>query len=62
MKIYKFIFLALIILSSQLLTNCFVPPTTIFKLEPQTNDIEWYKGKEIATVTNDSVSIINATC
>jgi hypothetical protein len=58
MNFYKFIFFSLIILSSQLLTNCFVPPTTIFKLEPQTNDIEWYKGKEIATVTNDSVSII----
>ncbi len=58
MKIYKTIFLNIVLLSSLLLTNCFVPPASIFKLKPQTNNLEWHKGKEIATLTNDSVSII----
>lgn len=57
-KSYKTILHFLIIISSFLLTNCFVPPNAVLKLRPKTEDIEWYKGKEIATVTNDSVSII----
>jgi hypothetical protein len=35
-----------------------VPPASILKLKPQTENLEWYKGKEIATLTNDSISII----
>lgn len=58
MKIYKTIFLSIVLISSLLLTNCFVPPASILKLKPQTNNLEWHKGKEIATLTNDSVSII----
>ena len=58
MKTQKIIFLSLIILSSQFLANCYVPPAPIFKLKPQTNNLEWYKGKEIATLTNDSVSVV----
>ena len=57
MKTYKIIFLFLLISSSFFLTNCYVPPNSILKLKPQTQNNDWYKGKEIATLANDSVTI-----
>lgn len=47
----------LIFTSSFLLTNCFVLPESILKLKPDIEKTEWYKGKEIATIDNDSITI-----
>lgn len=57
MKIYKPIFLSIILLSSLLLTNCYVPPESIIKLKPDVEKTEWYIGKEIATLEHDSIII-----
>lgn len=40
-----------------LFTNCSPSRTAILNLRPQTQTNDWYKGKEIATLTNDSVVI-----
>jgi len=47
----------LIITSSFLLTNCFFPPEAIIKLKPESEKMDWYKGKEIVTLDNDSITI-----
>ena len=40
-----------------LLTNCSPSQNSILNLKAQTENNEWYKGKEIATIDNDSVVI-----
>ncbi len=57
MNAFKIILLTLFVPASLLLTNCSVPPNAILKLKPETENTEWYKGKEIATLDNDSVVI-----
>ena len=39
------------------ITNCSVPPESIIKLDPESEQSDWYKGKEIAILTNDSITI-----
>lgn len=57
MKLPNIFILLIVFLSSFLLTNCYVPPNSILKLKPETQNNDWYKGKEIATLDNDSVTI-----
>lgn len=57
MKLQQIYLKLFIITSSFLLTNCYVPPESILKLEPQNNSNDWFKGKEIVTLSNDSVRI-----
>lgn len=57
MKTFKIIFLSLLIPTSFLLTNCSAPPNAMLKLKPETQNYDWYKGKEIATLDNDSIVI-----
>ena len=57
MQPYKIIFLIFSSIIPLLLTNCSPSQNTILSLKPQTENNEWYKGKEIATLDNDSVVI-----
>jgi len=57
MKEAKILLKLFIITSAILFTNCYVPPESIIKLKPDVEKTEWYKGKEIATIENDSVTI-----
>ena len=57
MKPYKIIFLFFSSIVPLLLTNCSPSQNSILNLKPQTENNEWYKGKEIATVDNDSLNI-----
>lgn len=45
------------LVSSLLLTNCSVPPNSILNLKPKIQSSDWYKGKEITTLYNDSITI-----
>lgn len=57
MKTFKIILPLILISLSFFITNCYVPPNSILKLKPETQNNDWYKGKEIATLDNDSVTI-----
>lgn len=57
MKPYKIFFLFFSSIVLLLLTNCSPSQNLILNLKPQTENNEWYKGKEIATIDNDSVVI-----
>lgn len=57
MKIFSSIFLFLLISSAFFLTNCYVPPASIMQLTPEHINLEWFKGKQVSTLTNDSVTI-----
>ena len=58
MKTFKSIFLCLLLLCAFLLTNCYAPPASIMKLTPEHINLEWFRGKQISAITNDSVSIL----
>jgi hypothetical protein len=47
----------LILFTTILFTNCSPSRTAILNLKPQTPNNEWYKGKEIVTLDNDSIVI-----
>jgi hypothetical protein len=57
MKLPQIFLYFFIITNTFLLTNCYVPPESILKLEPQSDNNEWYKGKEIVTIDNDSLRL-----
>lgn len=58
MKTFNSIFLFLLILSAFFLTNCYVSPAPIMQLTPEHINLEWFKGKQISTLTNGHVSIL----
>ena len=58
MQHYKLVLLTAIILSSILFTNCSVHPDAVMKLTPEHIDLDWFKGKQISTLNNDSISIL----
>jgi hypothetical protein len=47
----------LILFTAILFTNCSPSRTAILNLKPQTQNNDWYKGKEIVTLDNDSIVI-----
>lgn len=57
MQPYKIIFLIFSSIVPILLTNCSPSQNSILNLKPQTGNNEWYKGKEIATLDNDTIVI-----
>jgi len=57
MRPNKIIFLIFSSIIPLLLTNCSPSQNAILNLKPQTENSEWYKGKEIATLDNDSIVI-----
>lgn len=54
---YNKLFLILFLFAALLFTNCSPSRTAIINLKPQTSNNEWYKGKEISTIDNDSIVI-----
>lgn len=57
MKLTFTFYKLLIFTSAFLLTHCFILPESIIKLKPGIEKTDWYKGKEIATIDNDSITI-----
>ena len=57
MRPNKIIFLIFSSIIPLLLTKCSPSQNAILNLKPQTENSEWYKGKEIATLDNDSIVI-----